>query len=446
MQDNGSIGLISLISLILFSGILFGLFLSPHISSSGIKIILSLGVLLIVIVVYSAIRIFLADQKKMLKKSGTAKDKTEVGFVVDTFHELVGKLKENEKELQKLRAIAEDRASSIETYNENILQSVPSGVVSIDNAMKIKSINQSAEKTLGIKSDDVIGRDYAGVFDEPLRGILTENKTITRGEYPYVTRDNRHIWLGVTTSLLKNASNEKIGFIIVFTDLTDVKALQVQVELKKRLTQLGEMSAGIAHELRNPMSVIAGYAKLLSRKVEAANKATVNAILTEIESMDRIISEFLAFAKPTDLNRAPVNLKNIIEETAAAAISDRPGIKVSFKVETPVSVMGDEILLRQAFTNLFINAAEAMHEGGNLDIEIAGFNDKIEINIQDTGSGIPEEIRQKIFLPFYTTKEKGIGLGLAIVQKIIVSHGGSIEVDSREGRGTTFRITLPLMR
>jgi len=406
-----------------------------------IHIILGIGILLITIALYSAFKTY----RRSLKTPESRDKKSEVGFVVDTFQELVRKLKEKEEDLDRLRALAEDKALRLETYNENILQSVPSGVVSIDNSMRIKSINQSAEKILRVKGEDVINKDYAEVFGEPLRSIVRETRVISRDEYPYVTRDNRHIWLGVTTSQLRNAKGEKIGFILVFSDLTDIKTLQEQMELKKRLTQLGEISAGIAHELRNPMSVIAGYAKLLSKKVGASDETTVNAILKEIENIDKIISEFLSFAKPTDLNRTSVDLDRLVEETVTATMGNNERIRVLIKAEKPLSIMADEILLRQALTNLFINAVDAMPEGGNLNIELKDFHDKVGINIKDTGHGIPEDIRQKIFFPFYTTKQKGTGLGLAIVQKIIVSHGGSIEVDSKEGEGTTFRIILPAM-
>ncbi len=431
--------------LLVLSGFLIGIFLSQYLNSINIRIFLGIGIFVIVTAAYSAVRAYVANQRKTLKTSGDNKEKSEVGFVVDTFQELVGKLKQKEKELDRLRALAEDRAVRMESYNENILQSVPSGVVSTDNLMKIKSINQSAEKILGVRAKDTIDKECSEIFYEPLLSLMKEARTVKRGEYPYVTRDNRHICLGVTASQLKNAADEIIGTALVFTDLTDVKALQAQVELKKRFTQLGEMSAGIAHEIRNPMSVIAGYAKLLSKKVEASDKAVVNSILTEIENIDKIISEFLAFAKPTDLHKVPLDLNRVIEETITTAISDNEKIKVLVKAERPVFIIADEILLRQAVTNLFINAVDSMPDGGNLEVELNCVHDSAVINIKDTGHGIPDDIKQKIFYPFYTSKQKGIGLGLAIVQKVVVSHGGSIEVDSQEGEGTTFRISLPTM-
>jgi PAS domain S-box-containing protein len=422
----------------LFLGILIG------IRTSGIQIVLVIGVILMLMTAYLTVRMFVVRQRDALKMPRSEKQQTEVGFVVDTFQELVGKLKEKEKELERLRALAEDRAVRMETYNENILQSVSSGVVSIDKSMKIKSINQSAERTLGVKAGDIIDKDCAEVFDEPLLGIVKDNKDLYRGEYLYTTRDKRRVWLGVTTSQLKNAAHETIGLILVFTNLTDVKALQAQVELKQRLTHLGEMSAGIAHELRNPMSVIAGYTKLLSKRVENQDKNTANAILTEIENMDRIISELLAFAKPTDVNKVPVDLRKIIEDAVSTAADENSHVRISLQGNIPGPLMADEVLLRQAFTNLFRNAFEAMSNEGTLTIDLQSSKDRAEIEIKDTGHGISGESKQKIFLPFYTSKQNGIGLGLAIVQKVIISHGGSIDVESREGEGTIFRITLPV--
>ncbi|MCP4295104.1 MAG: hypothetical protein GY786_05820, partial [Proteobacteria bacterium] len=205
-------------------------------------------------------------------------------------------------------------------------------------------------------------------------------------------------------------------------DLTDIKALQSQVELKQRLSQLGEMSAGISHELRNSMSVISGYAKLLSKKVEASNKTTVDAIQSEINIMDRIISELLAFAKPSVLNREELVINDLIKEAVAGVMGRYDSVDVTFNANAPLSIKADKVLLRQALTNLLMNAVEAMPGGGNLEIHLRHSHSKAEIHIKDTGCGIPDDIKDKIFLPFFTTKQEGIGFGLALVQKIIISH------------------------
>ncbi|MEW6601475.1 MAG: ATP-binding protein [Nitrospirota bacterium] len=445
MRDRSSVRGVAVV-LFVFLGILIGALLVHASQSNSGKYFWGAGGIILIVVLIISARVYVRRGRKVMKTSGSAGEGSEVGFVVDTFHDLMAKLKEKEKELERLKSFAEEKATSIEAYNENILQSVPSGVISVDNSAAIKSINQAAGRILGIDASGAIGKPFDNVFRGPFALLLNDNNPVSRAEYSYVTDDGRHIWLGITTSQLKNSAGEKIGLIFVFTDLTDIKALQSQVELQQRLSQLGEVSAGISHELRNSMSVISGYAKLLGKKVEPSNKGTVDAIQAEIAIMDKIISELLAFAKPTFINRERLVLNDIISETLETAAVGRDSINVSVNAAGPVSVNADKVLLRQALTNLFLNAVEAMPEGGSLEIEVSGRHGKAEIIIRDTGSGIPEGVIQKIFLPFYTTKQEGIGLGLALVQKIIVSHGGSIEVNSKIGEGSVFRIALPADR
>ena len=376
------------------------------------------------------------------KKSTERKDTSQVGFVVDTFHELVSKLKENERELEILRQKAEDRAVIIEGYNENILQSVPSGVMSFDEELRITKVNLTAEKVFEIKRETVLGKYHEDVLNSPITDLLKEKKVIERGEISYTTPSGRKIWLGLNLSPLKNKEAKTIGQILVFTDITEIKAFEAQMELRSRLSSLGEISAGIAHELRNPMGVIAGYTKLLSKKADESLRPTVNAIAKEINVMNRIISDFLSFAKPAELNISDVDLKGIIENCVSVVAGGKGDIKTHIDIDGLPAIKGDEILLRQAFTNLVQNAIESMPKGGELSVR-SSLVDFIEVSISDTGPGIAENIVDKIFLPFFTTKDRGTGLGLSIVQKIIVSHGGNIFVDS-SNNGTTFRIKFPI--
>ncbi len=377
------------------------------------------------------------------KKNEEKKDVSQVGFVVDTFHDLVSQLKDKERELEILKKKAEDRAIAIEGYNENILQSVPSGVISFDDEMRITKMNMSAEKILEVNIDKVIGKHYTDILNKPITDFLTEKKTIERGETVYTTSSGKRIWLGLTLSPLKNSEGSTIGRILIFTDLTHLKAIESQIALRDKLSSLGEISAGIAHELRNPMAVIAGYTKILSKKADTSLKPSVDAISKEIIVMDRIISDFLSFAKPAELSIFNIDLKTMIESCASSVTGDRKDIVLKLEIDTLPSIKGDEVLLRQAFINLMQNSIEAMPQGGVLTIK-AIRGDFLDIFISDTGHGVSENMQDKIFLPFFTTKEKGTGLGLAIVHKIIVSHGGSITVESNE-KGTTFRIRLPLL-
>jgi PAS domain S-box-containing protein len=382
-----------------------------------------------------------------LKKSPGQKDVSQVDFVVGTFHEVVAQLKEKERELEILKEKAEDRAMVIEGYNENILQSVPSGVISFDVEMRVTKVNQAAEKILEINGEKVAGKHQTKVLNKPITDFLKDRKPIERGEVIYTTPSGKRIWLGLTLSPLKDKVGSVIGQILVFTDLTHLKAIESQMELRNRLSSLGEISAGIAHEMRNPMAVISGYTKILSKKAEKSLKPTVDAISKEIVVMDRIIYDFLSFAKPAVLNMADIDLKTLIENCAASVAGERNDITIKLDVAGLPPVRGDEVLIRQAFSNLIHNSAEAMPQGGDLTITTfsqtgpsRGF---LDIAVSDTGHGISDDIKDKIFLPFFTTKERGTGLGLAIVHKIVVSHGGSISVDSGE-KGTTFRIRLPL--
>jgi PAS domain S-box-containing protein len=378
------------------------------------------------------------------KKNREEKDSSEVGFVVDTFHELVSQLKEKERELEVLRKQAEDRATAIEGYNENILQSVQSGVVSLDEEMKITKINLAAAKILEVKKESVIGQYHTEVLNIPITDFLQNKKVIERGEIGYVTPSGKRIWLGLTLSPLRNSGGSTIGQILIFTDLTHLKAIESQMELRNKLSSLGEISAGIAHELRNPMGVIAGYTKLLSKKADESLRPTVDAISREIVVMNRIISDFLSFARPVELTLADIDLKAIIEYCVMATAEKRNDVDLQLSIDNLPIIQGDEVLMRQAFINLLQNSLDAMPQGGKLTIVASlSSTDFLDITVSDTGHGISENVKDKIFLPFFTTKEKGTGLGLAIVHKIVISHGGTIHADSSD-KGTAFRLRFPV--
>ena len=373
----------------------------------------------------------------------TTQDESRVGFIVGTFHELVAKLKEKEKELEALRKEAEQRADVIESYNEYILQSVPSGVISLDRDFIITKVNSSAERILDIRADEVIGNSYSDFFREPLKGILDGTALMERGEIQYSTLSGREVHIGLTITPLLDASKNPIGKLMVFTDLTELKALEAQAALRDRLSSLGEMAAGMAHELRNPMAVIAGYTKMLSKKVDPSLLHVVDSVSMEIAVMDRVITDFLSFARPTELNLSSVNLNLLLQTCISNSVGDRKDIRVHLAKQEIPRLQGDEILLRQALTNLIRNAVEAMPHGGDLSLGVTTDAYSVEISISDSGRGIPEKTKDRIFIPFYTTKDSGTGLGLAIVHKVVVSHRGSITVESND-KGTTFRVRLPL--
>jgi PAS domain S-box-containing protein len=374
---------------------------------------------------------------------------SKTSFVISAFHDVTKQLKEKEKELERLKALAEQRAENVESYNENILQCVTSGVMTFDVQCRMTTINRAAEETLCIGREQATGKSCRDLFGDGdiARAVM---KTL-EGHVPsarmeaMLERAGGHLWLGYNTAVLTDRQGSAIGVILSFTDLTEVKRLQRQMELRERLTALGEMSAGIAHELRNPMAVITGYLNLLSKKADPAAQETIRGIGNEISGMNRIIGDLLTFARPASLNRVKVRIKELLQGCLASALQASgagPGIKTSIDIED-IEASFDEVLMRQAFTNLLQNAFEAMPEGGTIALETGIRNKDLVIVIRDTGIGVAPATVKKIFLPFFTTKDKGVGMGLALAHKVIASHGGRIEVESEEGKGTVFTVILP---
>jgi len=373
----------------------------------------------------------------------------DVSFVIGAFQDVTRQLKEKEKELERLRSLAEQRAENVESYTENILQCVTSGVITFDGNGLSTTMNRSAEEILGLERVKVLGRTCREIFGEGdacrlIQDTLQKGIPSRRMETELVRQDDR-IWLGFNTALLMDPQGKSLGVILSFSDLTEVKRLQEQMELKERLTALGEMSAGIAHELRNPMAVIAGYLNLLAKKQDGAGRAVIKDVLTEISGMNRIIGDLLTFARPTALNRTAVNIRELIETCVSTVLLAKGAdARIATVLELGEgNALVDEVLMRQALRNLVQNAVEAMPDGGTLTMR-SRHDRELVIIMKDTGSGVPREHYRKIFLPFFTTKDTGVGMGLALTHKIITAHGGRVEVGSKEGSGTTFTVIMPM--
>ena len=383
------------------------------------------------------------------------------GFVKDdVFLDVVARLRGKEHELERLRSAAEERAREIESYNENILRSVSSGVITFNPEGVVTTFNDAAGRILRLNQEDVIGKTCDEVFGANstvaglLKRCLSTGEAITREEFELRLPHGGRFWIGVSTTLLKDREGRLIGTTFVCTDLTEIKALQEQVEMRERMTVLGQMSAAIAHEFRNLMGTILGAAKLIARQTPTANPVheSIQTITHVIADMDHLITQFLNFARKTELDLKPVDmepwLKRVVEQVLEQMPPPHPHVEVTSFPDVP-QLRIDEVLMRQALGNLVQNAVEAMPSGGRLTVSAAmrpplGRRQAVELRVSDTGAGIPQDRLGKIYLPFYTTKPKGTGLGLALVHKIVLLHNGRIDVESQEGKGTTFRISLPL--
>jgi len=384
----------------------------------------------------------------------------ETGVVIDAFHDVVRRLREKEQELERLRSAAEERAQEIESYNENILRSVSSGVITFNRDRVVTTFNDAAASILQLQREDVIGKTCADVFGAQsvvarlLGRALDHGDIITREEFELEVPHGGRIWVGVSTSLLKDRDGGLIGTTFVCTDLTEIKALQERVEMRERMMVLGEMSAGIAHEFRNLMGTILGAGKLIARQLptNSPTHESVRTITHVISDMDHLVTQLLNFARKTEPDLKPVALepwlKRVVEQVVEQAPAPHPRVEVVCFPDLP-AVRMDEVLMRQALSNLIQNALEAMPAGGELAVSagvraLQGRRREVEVKVTDTGMGIPKDRLAKIFLPFFTMKTKGTGLGLALVHKIVLLHNGRIEVDSQEHKGTTFHVFLPV--
>jgi len=355
----------------------------------------------------------------------------------------------------------------LRNFNESIIQSISSGLILVDIQGKITYINRATENILGYTPDEVVGQDVQ-IFH------ISENKARrkligipfdhpgdidTRREGTIRRKDGVDIPTGFAVNNHLDVHGSKIGEIIIFRDLTSVYKMQEEILRMDRLVSLGEISSGIAHEIRNPLAGIKTTAQAMGEEMEKndSKREYLSRITKEIDRLNELLKMFFSFAKPQKPNLDFCHIKDVVNEITPLLIKDIGDRGITFAEKYDPSlpkVKVDVNQMRQVFLNLFLNAIHAMDNGGELRIEAepAYSNplrrskpDYVQVSVSDTGRGIPSHIISKIFDPFFTTKAKGVGLGLSISYQIIKSHGGTINVESREGNGTMFFITLPLL-
>jgi signal transduction histidine kinase len=343
-------------------------------------------------------------------------------------------------------------------------------VISLDSGLRIQVCNEVARGILGLPESGVQGYDAREVFARMpellslLQESLGEGKIFRRRELRIEREGADSSWIGVSSSLLRDEAGVLGGAIFLLIDLTEIRGLQEQMRIKENLAALGEMSAGIAHEFRNSLSALLAQCRLLQRRLpeEEGGRKTLAEMVEEILTLERVIQNFLKFARPQELKVQPLDLAEFLREIGASVAEPlaEARIKMIIGPGTDAFIQADPLGLRQAIVNLIQNAQEAMPEGGELAISVQiqrksqgwkrgkdlsrekGF---ARISVMDNGRGMGDEEKKKAFLPFFTTKEKGTGLGLALVQRAIVGMGGKIEVESELGKGCAFHLYLPLV-
>ena len=388
------------------------------------------------------------------KQRGTG---AETAFMAAALEQAVQRLREQERAMTA-------RAEASERLSREIIASITSGLLVVTGDRLVRTLNPAGRRILGLP-DPPDAVDPPDSPDLPMRDVLrtgaplvavveeclASGRAILRRPVQMGHPGGAAVHLGVTVSPIRDGEGRAQGAICLFTDLSAVVELEEQLRLKDSLARLGELTAGIAHEFRNGLATIHGYSRLLDlERVPADFRPYVEGIRGETEALRQVVINFLNFAKPTELALTPVALRGIAERAAEEIRADvvaRDGegtVAGEFGI-----VQGDEVLLRQAFSNLCRNALEAcVDQRVPPRIAITGVIDAAQrtqmMTVTDNGPGVDANVTARMFRPFFTTKKSGIGLGLALVQKIIVTHNGKVTAANADGAGARILVTLPL--
>ena len=394
----------------------------------------------------------------MLRFMGAARDarrRTQQGSGMETallsaaLQEAVAKLKAQE------RATAA-RAEASERLSGEIISSLTAGLLVSGLNGELRILNPAGRRVLNVPEslplDDYQRSPHEGPLLDAIDECLkTRQPIVRRAVVLPAANDRPETHLGVTVSPLFDHEAQLHGAICLFTDLTAVKVLEEQLRLKDSLATVGELTAGIAHEFRNGLATIHGYSKLLDLDaLPAVYRPYVEGIRSEAQSLNQVVTNFLQFARPAQLTLAAVNLRTVCERAVEDVRADARALGGDVEVRGEFgTIEGDEVLLRQAFSNLLRNALDAASGGAqppriviHSDVDAAQRVSRLVVN--DNGPGVAPELRDRVFTPFYTSKRNGTGLGLALVQKIIVFHNGRVAVSAAPEGGASFQITLPL--
>lgn len=400
-----------------------------------------------------------AERAPVAARSNKPRDEGQ--FVLETFQKVVAQLQAQQRELEALSARDRARAASAEKFSERIVASVPSGLVAFDASGRATVVNAPARALIEATDGETEGqsvRELLGNSPELAEMVerCLQTGEVYRREEVTATAGGGHVRrLGATVAPIDPSPELEgaRGALCLLTDLTEVLQLREQVALKRNLESLGEMSAGLAHEFKNALATLHGYAQLMqSLKLDEGGQEASKALLQEVRHLSEMVTAFLNFARPQPLDLADVSLREVIEDCALELRSLYDERRVELIIEGDFTdVRADERMLRQALLNLIRNAAEAINEEsekrrvqlhGQGQRDAAGKSWAV-VEIRDTGEGIQRNDLQRIFIPFFTTKSTGHGVGLALAHRVITDHGGTLTAANSPEGGAIFTIRLP---
>ena len=371
------------------------------------------------------------------------------------FEEVNQKLEEANKQLKT--KVSE--LDLITYYLNSILTNISQGILFIDQNGTVTTYNRTAEKILNVKGTKVLFSNFWDSFEDKVFGfsmqeVLSTKKSPETTFTSYQNPKGDVLELEINTTFVLKDEDESLvstqGLIVLMRDITEIRRLQMTAMRNDRLKELGEMAAQVAHEIRNPLGGIKGFASLLKRDLKDSPELQKMAdyIVEGTDNLNRLVTQVLNFARPVHIHPERVDLCSLLEEMKRHVLADASLEKHTIVLcidakDGKLMVSVDPQLIKGALLNLIINAQQAMPNGGPITLSAKLQNSDAVLTVSDQGIGIPQEIIEKIFSPFFTTKVEGSGFGLAEVYKVVQAHGGSIEVESKVGKGTTFTIKLP---
>ena len=348
--------------------------------------------------------------------------------------------------------LARRSLAKVRAYSDQVVGNLPMGLVASDENGLIAAFNETAEDILGKSGKEVIGETVSNVLPGELLQLtdhLKRTDTVVEEDIECHTGGDTAVPLRTSAAVVRDEGGSFLGYVFIFRDLTYVRRLKQEVERSRRLAALGRLAAGVAHEIRNPLSSIKGFATYFKERFEnnPLDRETAKIMIQEVERLDRVIGQLLEFARPSQLRTKPVWLAGLIQHSLKLIETDARtrGVEVKAKIASDLpEIELDADRMSQVLLNLYLNSIQAMDEGGTMEVEASRDETKkyTKITISDNGKGIDPKDKERIFDPYFTTKPDGTGLGLAIVHKIMEAHRGDIEVESRPGIGTTITLIL----
>ena len=374
----------------------------------------------------------------------------EVEDLANNFNIMVGEILAQRQQLEERL----DEILELKAYNDMILASMTNGVITLDLETRLVSANGAAESILGLEGKHWQGISFRDLWPEDnplvrtLDRCLQSQDTCRNQEISLDTGTGQQRTLMLNSSFLEDGREDTRGILVVINDITELKELEASMRQSDRLAALGTLSAGLAHEIRNPLSAIKTFVQLLPRKIskpEFFEKFQIT-VPRELNRINDLIEDLLELARPPKLEFKMTSLKDCLSQVADLYRDKLEAADITVEIqETEVlpELWADQKHLVRAFSNLTVNAQQAMLDGGKLTIRAKPMEDGVLVQFTDTGVGMDQTIKESIFNPFFTTKDRGTGLGLAMTHKIIQEHGGDIEVKSSPGEGATFTLRLP---